>query len=188
MRWQRSNRAANCAIVCLAISLFTPFVPSAVRAASESSATDRWAFQSLVESDWDKQEQRRGRSPSSPDAIRDALERSRQLLDDLRRMPGFPDDPAAEKALERLRGESGNLDSLGEDQRLALYHRARAFSRDLALKNPLLDSRPIVFLKRRRFICQMLHEYLGYFYDYENIEGGGVFILEKPGRSLATRD
>jgi hypothetical protein len=34
----------------------------------------------------------------------------------------------------------------------------------------------------------MLHEYLGYYYDYADIEGGGVYILEQPGRSLAARD
>ncbi len=43
-------------------------------------------------------------------------------------------------------------------------------------------------MKRRRFICQMLHEYLGYFYDYGDIAGGGVYVLEQPGRSLAVRD
>jgi hypothetical protein len=34
----------------------------------------------------------------------------------------------------------------------------------------------------------MLHEYLGYFYDYEDIAGGGIYLLEEPGRSLKTRD
>jgi hypothetical protein len=43
-------------------------------------------------------------------------------------------------------------------------------------------------MKRRRFICQMLHEYLGYFYDYGDIEGGGIYVLEQPGRSLQVRD
>jgi len=56
------------------------------------------------------------------------------------------------------------------------------------MKNPLVTSNRIVFMKRRRFICQMLHEYLGYFYDYGDIEGGGVYVLEEPGRSLKVHD
>jgi hypothetical protein len=34
----------------------------------------------------------------------------------------------------------------------------------------------------------MLHEYLGYYYDYGDISGGGVYVLDKPGWSLAIRD
>ena len=54
-------------------------------------------------------------------------------------------------------------------------------------KNPLLAGRPIAFLQRRRFICQMLHEYIGYYYNYADLAGGGVFVLEEPGRSFQTR-
>ena len=69
-----------------------------------------------------------------------------------------------------------------------MYHRIRTVTRQAALKNPLLAARPLVFLQRRRFICQMLHEYLGYFYDYGDIAGGGVYVLDQPGRSLQARD
>ncbi len=34
----------------------------------------------------------------------------------------------------------------------------------------------------------MLHEYLGYFYDYAGIEGGGVYLLPQPGQSFQTVD
>jgi hypothetical protein len=34
----------------------------------------------------------------------------------------------------------------------------------------------------------MLHEYLGYYYDYADIAGGGVAVLERPGRSSKLRD
>ena len=43
-------------------------------------------------------------------------------------------------------------------------------------------------MKRHRFVCQMLHEYLGYFYDYGDVAGGGVFVLERPGVSFEVRD
>jgi hypothetical protein len=69
-----------------------------------------------------------------------------------------------------------------------LYQQIRAVTREMALKNPLLAGKSIVFMKRRRFVCQMLHEYLGYFYDYGDISGGGVYILDRPGKSLDLRD
>ena len=35
----------------------------------------------------------------------------------------------------------------------------------------------------------MLHEYMGYFYDYGNVAaGGGIHVLERPGYSLKTRE
>jgi len=71
---------------------------------------------------------------------------------------------------------------------LALYHQVRSITRGMALKNPLLAGKRIAFMKRRRFVCQMLHEYLGYFYDYGDIAGGGAYILERPGRSLEIRN
>lgn len=43
-------------------------------------------------------------------------------------------------------------------------------------------------MNRKRFICQMLHEYLGYYYDYADISGGGIYILQKPGQSFETHD
>ena len=56
------------------------------------------------------------------------------------------------------------------------------------MQNPLFEAKPILFMKRRRFICQMLHEYLGYYYDYADIDGGGISVLERPGYSLETTD
>ena len=50
------------------------------------------------------------------------------------------------------------------------------------MKNPLLAGKPLVFMKRRRFVSQMLHEYLGYFYDYGDVAGGGVYVLGVAGQ------
>ena len=152
------------------------------------SAARGGSLDKLVEADWAAQERRLGRTPDSPEAIRAALDRAGDLLDDLARLDP-PVDLAAERAsLRRLREEASEVASFGEEERLGLYHRIRTVTRQAALKNPLLAAKPIVFLQRRRFISQMLHEYLGYFYDYEDIAGGGVYLLEEPGRSLKTRD
>jgi hypothetical protein len=34
----------------------------------------------------------------------------------------------------------------------------------------------------------VLHEYRGYFYDYGDVAGGGIYVLERPGFSARTRD
>ncbi len=141
-----------------------------------------------VEGDWAAQEQRLQRAPESPLAVREALQRGERLLADLQRaLPGTEFQPEA-STLRDLRREVADVDRLAAEQRLTLYNQVRWATRNLALKNPLLAGPPLVFMKRRRFISQMLHEYLGYFYDYGDVAGGGVFVLEEPGRSLKTRD
>ncbi len=158
------------------------------RATVAAPEEDGKAFRAVVESDWALQEERRSRTPAQPDAIREALRRAERLVHHLSRRGQSGGLMRAASALEELQQQVENLAGLERDDRVALYRRIRWLTREVALGNPLLGSRPIVFLKRRRFICQMLHEYLGYYYDYGDIAGGGVHVLESPGRSLATRD
>ena len=172
---------------CFAILVVTGLLLQSQLKAKEN-ATEVKAMREMVEADWTAQERRRNRAPDETSAVLDAYRSAEQLLDDLRKMPKGPDITSETTALEHLHSQVDAMDSLDKQARLALYRRVRSVTRNMALKNPLIASRPIVFMKRRRFICQMLHEYLGYFYDYGDIEGGGVYVLEKPGRSLKVRD
>ena len=167
--------------VCLAAAGLACGVPGAVLA-------DEMPLRAMVEADWFAQEKRAGRSPSAPAAIRHALGRAERLLADFRSRRWGGKSPAAARRLGELQRSAAGIDSLDGPARLALYRGVRWFTRDLALGSPLLAGRPILFMKRRRFICQMLHEYLGYFYDYADIAGGGVHVLDRPGTSLTTRD
>ncbi|MFH1919731.1 MAG: hypothetical protein ABIP48_07610, partial [Planctomycetota bacterium] len=174
--------------IVLGVAVTTAAAWHTASAAPQPDASDAAVFASFVEADWTAQEKRRGRTPQDSQAVRDVLSSAERLLDALRSMPDGPDlDPEA-RTLDRLRRDVDRVDSLDEAARLGLYRRIRGAARSLALKNPLVASRPLVFLKRRRFISQMLHEYLGYFYDYGDIAGGGVYVLEEPGRSLKVRD
>ena len=152
--------------------------------AAVAQETGEAAMRQMVQADWAAQEKRLGRSPGSAAAITDALRRTRRLLDSA--APRVVDHQQLVEAIAGLERRAADLAALSESQRLELYHEVRWLLRDLALSNPLVSGQPVVFLKRRRFVCQMLHEYLGYFYD--GISGGGVFILERPGRSMAVRD
>ena len=143
-------------------------------------------LRTLVELDWAAQERLAGRAMHAPAAIAAALQRGERLLADLGRMPGGPDLSGPARELKKLAEDAGILAGADESARLDLYRRIRWQVRDIALANPLVAGRPIVFMQRRRFVCQMLHEYLAYYYD--GIQGGGIYVLEEPGRSLKTRD
>lgn len=146
------------------------------------------AVREAIEADWDKQEARKGRAAGDPAAILEAAERGERLLADLQTLENAPHLDSESKVLSRIRGQLSNIQSRPEEQRLNLYREIRWLIRDIALKNPLVGDSSIVFLKRKRFICQMLHEYLGYFYDYEDIAGGSVCVLDHPGSSMEVRD
>jgi cytochrome c553 len=66
-----------------------------------------------------------------------------------------------------------------------LYLRVRLLKRDLALRHPLLDFDKLLFCKR----AQPSYSHLvGQYFGWRQRPGGGLFVLEKPGGSLAIRD
>ena len=160
-------------------------------AAAATAETGQSGIRAQVEADWALQEKRLGHKPGEPEAIRVAMKRAEQLLADRSQDPRSGQSSAirsAQAAIEHFRSDIAAMDTLDADGRLALYHRLRWTARELALGNPAVTGQPLVFMKRHRFVCQMLHEYMGYFCDYGDVAGGGVFVLEEPGRSFKTRD
>jgi len=172
--------------------------------AGEGASTDAVADAALraaVLADWDLQEQRLGRSPHSPEAIRAAARRAALLLHDLRGLPAIGDLAVERAKFERLRAHAENSGGLDEPSRLDLYRRIRSLAREVALRNPLVTSRPLLFMERRRAVGYMLYEYLGWYYAHGNnpdngarnpqvptpVPGGGIHVLEQPGRTLRTR-
>lgn len=145
-------------------------------------------FRATIEADWAAQEKRLDRSASSPEAIAAVLRSAECLLTDLEHGPDGPNLESERRSLDYFKARFAKVNELGESERLALYRDVRWTVRAMALKNPLLAGQRIVFMKRRRFICQMLHEYLGYYYDYGDIAGGGIYVLTEPGRSFDLQD
>lgn len=172
----------------LTVMVVATFCLPVAAAAVEVPPGDETGLRAAVEADWAAQEKRLGRSPGDPAAVREAFQRACHLLDDLSRRPDAPDLREQAAAIQRLCAEVDRVDSLDAPARQSLYGQLRWTTRQMALQNPLVASTPLAFLKRRRFVCQMLHEYLGYYYDYEDLAGGGVYVLEEPGRSFRTRD
>lgn len=145
-------------------------------------------FRRVVEEDWARQEQRLNRQAGSEEAIQEAIRRATLLLDDLSSGAGASAFARERARLRKLSGRAERAGKLSDEKRLELYHAVRWLARDAALRNPLVGESPLYFMQRRRFICQMLHEYLGYYYDYGDIEGGGVYVLARPGRSFEKRE
>ncbi len=162
--------------------------PSPARVPGQETAAPTKTYRQIIEEDWARQETRKNRSMYDVAAIRELWERTHQLLDDLAQMPGAGDYRKEAAQLTTFQDQIANIEALDISKRLELYCSVRRITRELALQNPLLMGKPLVFMQRRRFICQMLHEYLGYFYDYGDIAGGGIYILEKPGKCFAIRD
>ena len=145
-------------------------------------------FVAMIETDWARQEERRGRTIDDARAVREALTSADRLLAALKSDYPANDWHAELMGLTRCRRRVGFVETLSEEARRDLYCEIRGITRRLVVKNPLLAGRPLAFMKRRRFICQMLHEYIGYYYDYDGLHGGGVYVLEEPGLSSKTRD
>ncbi len=150
--------------------------------ATQSSAS-RW---STVPADW-----KPGLRPEVLKAeVARTFQRIEQLSANLRGLAGIPDLSAETSALEALRLQVNRVATLDAKAAQALYLDVRRRGRALALKNPLVVSRPILFLMRPRYAGhgQMLYEYVGWYYRSGTPRPeAGVYVLEEPGRSLRTR-
>lgn len=156
---------------------------------SQGSAEPEPELRQQVEADWARQEQRLGRSADSAEALAAAVARLESVLRYLRDRLEPARAQSVTAAVAELKTVANDSGAMAPADRLVAYRKARWLTRELALEQSGVCDQPLLFLKRNRFICQMLHEYMGYFYDYGNVPpGGGVFVLERPGYSLQTRE
>ena len=134
------------------------------------------SYRQRIEADWAAQEQRAGRTMDDPQAIRDLIGRTKKLFLAIETLPNAPDLKAERTNLLQYSEPSQKIESLDRGSRIDLYKQIRWIERSTAFRNPLMTDQSILFMTRKRFICQMLHEYLGYYYDYADISGGGIYI------------
>ena len=168
-----------------AVGLAVLAVATALAAVPEPDGDLRRA----VEEDWRLQEQRWGRMMESAVAVTAAVSRAEKVVQHRRDRGEVAVPEDGEATLRELQQAAAAVESLDAAQRAALYRRARWLTRGLIFQDPQVTGQPLLFMQRNRYICQMLHEYMGYFYDYGEVPpGGGVYLLERPGFSLKTRD
>ena len=142
---------------------------------------DFWA---MIQDDWrqaDKLDETRQAYTAATDRH---IQQARQLLVDIR---GRPDNSLLAAQAEQLEAIAyqTQTDDLSLGARRDLYHRTRWLKRRIALANPLMDFGKLLFVKR---VPTSYSHLVMQYYGWRARPGGGIFILEEPGRSLRCRD
>lgn len=142
-------------------------------------------FTEQIQNDWARQEKTAGRTVDSPEALSALKDRAEQLLERLTDEEFIADDKAA-SLRENIARCGGDLSALSADEIRSRYCALRWAVRDAAFDNPLIKDIPIVFLKADRYVWQLIHEYLSYYYRHTNMDSGELLTLKNPGRSFET--
>ncbi len=150
-------------------------------------AEARWSDQAALELDWRKQDGiGTARAPVSfTAAIRETLARGDSLIRDLRANGAALGEKAAQ--WKGLRREWQKLSNAGSDDESAwrdLWQRVHGLRREIVFANPLADTGPLLFVKQ---VPSMFSHQLTQYYGSCARPGGGVFVLDQPGRSLEAR-
>ncbi len=149
--------------------------------ATRPADLDLWI---MVQAEWRREDKLDGSQPSLAAATARHLTLARKLLDDLQQVHGraFLRDEAGE--MERLEKAVAAGDASPE-ARQRLYQQVRSLKRRIALSNPLLKPEGLLFCKRvPTSYSHLVMQYFG----WRARPGGGIFVLDEPGRSLAARD
>jgi len=143
--------------------------------------------QALVEWDWMMQDRiGNARAPATyAEALPQVLARGDALLRDLRtaRVP-LGQDVQEWQELQRRWEElcaQGTVEPAAAER---LWLAAHCLKRQLALRNPLADVGPLLFVKQ--VPGAFSHQLTQYYGRYAR-PGGGLFVLERPGESMACR-
>jgi hypothetical protein len=109
-------------------------------------------------------------------------EKARELLLDL-----GTTSPTLREGARQLADLEAKLATLGDDKAEAekLYLAVRRLKRQIALANPAFDFGRLLFCKR---VPGRYSHLVGQYYGFYARPGGGLFVLEEPGKSLKVRD
>jgi len=142
--------------------------------------------QALIEWDWACQDGiGTERCPATyNEAIRQTIARGDSLLRDLRSRGASTGDVTRRWEAVRSRlAELDGTDPMGPGAR-NLWLEVHAARRQMALSNPLADVGPLLFVKQ--VPGAFSHQLTQYYGRYAR-PGGGVFVLDEPGRSMSCR-
>jgi hypothetical protein len=141
----------------------------------------------LIERDWRMQDGiGTEREPSTYlAAVERTLQRGDRLLADLRADGVALDEEAAPWQRLRIRWrELSKLASGDRPQCEQLWRQVHVLRRRIALRNPLAQVGPLLFVKR---VPSAFSHQLTQYYGRDARPGGGLFVLPQPGRSMRTR-
>ncbi|MBR5627282.1 MAG: PD40 domain-containing protein [Thermoguttaceae bacterium] len=140
----------------------------------------------IIQNDWIRQEETAGRSINSPEALFALKDRAEALLSKL-----VEEDYVTPKNRESLQKKMDaitpeQVEKMTAEECSDAYLDLRWEMRNVIFDNPLIKDIPIVFMKGDRYIWQLIHEYLSYYYRGTNTTGKGMYCLKNPGRSFET--
>jgi hypothetical protein len=138
----------------------------------------------MVHSEWHQEDKLTEAVESYKTAAALHLAKAQELLADLRDDFGTGFLAAEGVQLERLAALANRNEPSLEDAR-SQYHSIRRLKRQIALANPLLDFGKLLFAKR---VPTSYSHLVMQYYGFRARPGGGLFVLERPGHSLACRD
>ncbi|MCY2993145.1 MAG: hypothetical protein NTY19_35465 [Planctomycetota bacterium] len=130
-----------------------------------------------VQAEWRRDDQLKETAESYAAAVADHLDRAGQLLSESGSDQHAP-------ALAKLRETAARPGLPLADWR-NLYLQTRLLKRDIALSQPLLNFDQLLFCKR---VPPSYSHLVGQYFGWRQRPGGGLFVLEHPGCSLAVRD
>ncbi len=150
-------------------------------AGADCPELDLWM---MVQADWAVQDKLDETPDSYVRATALHLERAAQLLDDL--LKSNQTDKLAAQAVQLQRvSKLAERKEMSLDERRLLYQRVRWLKRRIILANPLMDFGKLLCTKRvPTSYSHLVMQYFG----WRARPGGGICILDEPGRSLACRD
>ena len=144
-------------------------------------------FREAVEADWARQEATANRAIDQSGALKALTERAAALLDRLEEDEAIEENRAAALRQEIDKIAGTDLAGLSAEEIRREYLALRWSVREAVFDNPLVKDIPIVFLKANRYVWQLIHEYLSYYYSHTNMDSGELMRLDNPGFSFDAR-
>jgi hypothetical protein len=141
-------------------------------------------LRAMVQFDWRQQDVIDGTPESFQSAARMQLEQTRHLLDHLRAAHGEEILQTETRQLQAL-SDSVAASSADSETSSAMWLAVRRLKREIALANPLVPTGPLLVCKR--VPPSWSHEVAQY-YGWRQRPGGGLYVIDRPGHSLETRD
>jgi hypothetical protein len=142
------------------------------------------AFRAMIQSDWRRQDSINDSAESFSAAAQDQLRRARLLLTDLQAASSGGGLAKASRQLSELETTLATAsDDVSQSRKAWLS--VRRLKRRIALANPLLDFGPMLVCKR---VPPSWSHLVAQYFGWRQRSGGGLYVVEKPGYSLAARD
>ncbi len=161
-----------------------------VSAAGTERQTGQEELAAWTQEDWRLQEKRLGDQLGSASSLRRLLDRAQKTHRAISSKLPAPIRQERQEQLHRWHRQSAAIlekqsssPKTPSAEAVSLYMNIRSHLRQWVLEDARLAEQPILFLKTRRFVCQMLHEYVGNYYNVADLAGGGLYLLARPGQS-----